>query len=60
MAKSKSSSTQHTIHGGKSSRAAPVSDSSRTLSKGRSVNDEATRSGVAVGKGTGSDGGVLK
>ena len=59
MAKN-SNSTQHSIHGGKSSHAAPVHDASRTLSKGRSVNEGATRDSVAVGTSTAKDGGHLK
>jgi len=59
MAKSGKGS-QHTIHGGLSSSAAPQHDSSRTISSKRSVNEGATRDGVAVGTGTGKDGGKLK
>ena len=59
MSKS-SNASQHTIHGGLSSKAAPQHDPSRTIKNGRSVNDEATRESVATTSGTGKDGGKLK
>jgi len=60
--KSKSSSgTIHAIHKGLTSHAPSVNDGSRKISSSKSVNDEAIRSGVAVGDSErGKDGGVLK
>lgn len=60
MAKS-SKGTLHSIHGGLISRAPDVQDASRVLPKGPTVNDEAIRSGVAVGDSDkGKDKGKLK
>lgn len=52
--------SQHTIHGGLSSSAAPQHDASRTIKNGRSVNDGAIRDSVATVSSTGKDGGKLK
>ena len=60
MAKKQGNSSQHTIHGGLSSNAAPVDDSSRHIKNSRSVNDEAVRESVATVSSTGKDGGKLK
>ena len=54
--------TNHSIHPkGMSSHAPSVNDASRVLPKGPTVNDGATRDGVAVGDSErGPDKGVLK
>ena len=60
MAKKSSNSSQHSIHGSLTSGAASQHDSSRVISSKRSVSEGATRDSVAVGTGTGKDGGKLK
>jgi len=50
----------HSLHEGLSSNAPSQMDSSRRINSSRSVNEGATREGVAVGTGTSKDGGKLK
>lgn len=53
--------TQHKLLGGLYCHSAPANDKSRKISSSRSVDDEATRSGVAVGTSdSGKDKGSLK
>ncbi len=59
MAK-KSGGSQHSIHGGLSSKAAEFPDSSMTIKSKRSVSDGATRDSVATTHGTDKGGGKLK
>ena len=60
MAKTSGKSSQHSIHGGLTSKAAPQMDSSRTIKNNRSVDEGAVRDSVATCHGTGQDGGRLK
>lgn len=59
MAK-KSGGSQHSIHGGLSSRACPQKDESMAIKSKRTVSEGATRDSVATTHGTGQDGGKLK
>lgn len=62
MAQKGSGGTQHKLHGGLMSNAVDgAGDKSRKIASKRSVDDEAVRSGVAVGTSdSGKDKGVLK
>lgn len=61
MAQKSAGGTQHTLHGGLGACSAPANDKSRKVASSRSVDDEATRTGVAVGDSQkGRDRGSLK